>query len=156
MRSALWPTAKVSLWPRSSVTRPKHMMPAVSPLSPKSFGFEATTNGMPAIIIQITEMLQSYMIWVGAVNADITSLSGSTVIEQLAATQGSLAKDWACAMAPSSVSTKAMSDRPLDEAPVPLPIIAVIFHTGRLDASWHDSIPLDLRGDCAFHGTTNR
>jgi hypothetical protein len=75
-----------------------------SPLWPKSFAFEATANGMPAIIIQITELLQSYMIWVGAINADITPSSETNIIEQLAATRGSLATDWACAMPRLAVS----------------------------------------------------
>ena len=84
------------------------MMPTTSAIGTRSFSFEATTNGMPAIIVQVTELLQSYMIWVGVVDADVGASPGTAMIERLAATQGSLAKDWACAMPPSSVSTKTM------------------------------------------------
>lgn len=73
-------------------------------LAPKSFAFEATTTGIPGIIIQITELVRSYMIWVGTTDGDVASTTDSETLERIVADQGSLAKDWACAMPPIAVS----------------------------------------------------
>lgn len=78
-------------------------MPLSALIRPRSFAFEATTNGIPATIIQITELLQSYMIWVGTMDADLANPVDEETVERLAAAQGCLAKDWACAMPPIAV-----------------------------------------------------
>ncbi|KAF8070607.1 hypothetical protein FPV67DRAFT_1561372 [Lyophyllum atratum] len=48
---------------------------------------------LPALALQVTRLVDSYMLWIGT-----TDRSAEDVYE--AATQGSLCKDWACAMPP--------------------------------------------------------
>ena len=56
---------------------------------------------LPALALQITSLVDSYMIWVGATNQPPESV-------QNAARSGSLCRDWACAMpaAPGNVVSK--------------------------------------------------
>ncbi|KAF8303349.1 hypothetical protein DL93DRAFT_2090296 [Clavulina sp. PMI_390] len=75
-------------------------MSALAPIVPKSYAFEASTTGIPAIIIQITELVQSLMIWVGTTESDVMTGMDQASIERIVATKGSLAVDWACAMPP--------------------------------------------------------
>lgn len=75
-----------------------------SPIVPKSFAFEGTSNGIPGVIIQVTELVRSYMIWAGTTDVDVTpDAIDQRTIERLVAAQGSLAKDWSCAMPPTAV-----------------------------------------------------
>ncbi|KAF7792345.1 hypothetical protein EIP86_003381 [Pleurotus ostreatoroseus] len=50
---------------------------------------------LPALALQATHLVNSYMIWIGCTDVPEESV-------QLAPLRGSLAKDWACAMPPSS------------------------------------------------------
>ncbi|TFL01584.1 hypothetical protein BDV98DRAFT_507180, partial [Pterulicium gracile] len=54
---------------------------------------ESTDPSIPHLAIQLTHMLDSYMIWVGT-----TTLPEHDV--KYAPVQGSLCKDWSCAMPP--------------------------------------------------------
>lgn len=54
--------------------------------------------GMPGLAVQITRLVDSYMVWVGS-----TDETAETV--ENAPRSGSLCKDWACAMPPAAGST---------------------------------------------------
>jgi hypothetical protein len=54
-------------------------------------------SSLPALALQVTRLVDSYMLWIGT-----TELPNDQV--ELAPSQGALAKDWACAMPPLSVS----------------------------------------------------
>jgi len=51
----------------------------------------------PAIIIQLTHLVDSYMLWAGTTDSDSNSQED---IETYIKTQGRVARDWACAMPP--------------------------------------------------------
>lgn len=51
---------------------------------------------LPALALQVTRLVDSYMIWVG-------TTEGSPADVEQACSQGSLCKDWACAMPPKTV-----------------------------------------------------
>ena len=53
---------------------------------------------LPPLALQITQLVGSYMIWVG-----ITEEPAEKA--EIAPSQGSLLRDWACAMPPTNVST---------------------------------------------------
>lgn len=67
-------------------------------LVPQTFAFESTSFS-PAIILQVTALIKSYMIWIGTAE----SSEDASAIEGVVAAQGNLAKDWACAMPPFGV-----------------------------------------------------
>jgi proteasome assembly chaperone 4 len=52
---------------------------------------------LPALVLQVTRLVGSYMIWVGA-----TTITGPQEA-QSAISHGKLTRDWACAMPPVSV-----------------------------------------------------
>lgn len=52
---------------------------------------------IPQFALQITRLVDSYMLWVGLTGEDISK----------AAAQGNLCRDWTCAMPPQSVSSPA-------------------------------------------------
>ncbi|KAF8549229.1 hypothetical protein OG21DRAFT_1393525, partial [Imleria badia] len=56
--------------------------------------------GLPALAVQITRLVDSYMVWVG-----VTEETAETV--ENAPRSGSLCKDWACAMPPTPGSALA-------------------------------------------------
>lgn len=51
---------------------------------------------LPALAIQITRLVDSYMLWVGITALDPDNVSKAPAL-------GSLAGDWACAMPPNKV-----------------------------------------------------
>ncbi len=51
---------------------------------------------LPALALQITQLVGSYMIWVGSTEHPADKV-------EIAPLQGSLLRDWACAMPPSNV-----------------------------------------------------
>ncbi|KAI0780108.1 hypothetical protein C8Q74DRAFT_1367886 [Fomes fomentarius] len=53
--------------------------------------------GLPALAVQITRLVGTYMVWVGTTDGEPEEV-------QNAPTQGYLGKDWACAMPPSESS----------------------------------------------------
>lgn len=63
-----------------------------------------TDPSLPALALQITSLVDSYMIWIGATNQPPESV-------QNAARSGSLCRDWACAMPapPGNVVSKRCS-----------------------------------------------
>ncbi|GBE80682.1 hypothetical protein SCP_0304010 [Sparassis crispa] len=46
---------------------------------------------LPALAVQVTEMVDSYMLWIGTTNEPAESVQNAPL-------QGCLARDWACAM----------------------------------------------------------
>ncbi|KAF9520298.1 hypothetical protein BS47DRAFT_1335897 [Hydnum rufescens UP504] len=66
-------------------------------MHPTCYAFESTAVA-PCIILEITELVNSYMIWVGSTESDLSSSDRSTIEQQIAL--GRLANDWACAMPP--------------------------------------------------------
>ena len=79
-------------------------------LQSTSYAFEPTPAA-PCIILQITVLVNSYMIWVGSADSDL-SLADREVIEQQVALNGRLASDWACAMPPLGVSNEQFQSMP--------------------------------------------
>lgn len=75
-----------------------HVTPLSSlPAMKETYRFiESTDPSIPHLAIQLTHMLDSYMIWVGT-----TTLPEHDV--KYAPVQGSLCKDWSCAMPPRFV-----------------------------------------------------
>lgn len=69
-------------------------------LQPTSYAFEPT-SATPCIILQITELVDSYMIWVGSTDSDLSSSDRDAIEQQIAL--GRFASDWACAMPPLGV-----------------------------------------------------
>ncbi len=67
----------------------------------KIFVFEATP-AFPYILLQVTALVESYMIWAGVSEVAITSSESQDVLEQRIS-HGRLASDWACAMSPLKV-----------------------------------------------------
>lgn len=66
--------------------------------------------GLPALAVQITRLVGTYMVWVGTTDGEPEEV-------QNAPTQGYLGKDWACAMPPSesvSYSTRSSCDGVVD------------------------------------------
>lgn len=55
---------------------------------------------LPALALQITSLVGSYMLWIGTTDPD----AGPDAAAQ-APLRGSLARDWACAMPALTVST---------------------------------------------------
>lgn len=74
--------------------------PSVSTATPKvsvhTIYVAPSEPTLPALAVQITQLVGSYMVWVG-----ITDESAETV--QLAPSRGALTRDWVCAMPPTSV-----------------------------------------------------
>lgn len=58
--------------------------------------FPASADGVPAFALQITELVDSYMLWIGVTDCRAEEVEG-------AAERGKLCKDWACAMPPRFV-----------------------------------------------------
>lgn len=54
---------------------------------------------LPALALQVTQLVGSYMVWVGATEE-------SPENAQLATARGALTRDWACAMPPTSVGSR--------------------------------------------------
>jgi len=52
---------------------------------------------LPPLALQVTQMVDSYMLWIGAVEANVEGAGEKAVLK------GSLCKDWACAMPPRAV-----------------------------------------------------
>ena len=61
---------------------------------------------LPALAVQITRLVDSYMVWVG-----VTAETGETVGD--APRSGALCRDWACAMPPAVSADSAVSSRAL-------------------------------------------
>lgn len=51
---------------------------------------------LPALALQITTMVDSYMLWIGTTDTSPEDVPKAPL-------QGNLARDWACAMPPTSV-----------------------------------------------------
>ena len=58
--------------------------------------FPASNDGVPAFALQITKLVDSYMLWIGVV------IGAGDDVEQVVE-KGKLCKDWACAMPPRLV-----------------------------------------------------
>ena len=59
--------------------------------------FPATSDGLPALALQITKLVDSYMLWIG-----VTECLAEEVKQ--APSRGKLCRDWACAMPSRFVS----------------------------------------------------
>ena len=59
--------------------------------------FPPSDDASPALVLQITELVDSYMLWIGPTDDTQENAQG-------APEKGSLCRDWACAMPPLSVS----------------------------------------------------
>lgn len=70
--------------------------PATMPIHVETKHIAPTDPTLPALALQATHLIDSYMVWIG-----FTDVPEENV--QLAPLRGSLVKDWACAMPPSSV-----------------------------------------------------
>lgn len=55
------------------------------------------TPGLPALVLQVTQLVDSYMVWVGISD-------GGPEVKERTAAQGQLCRDWAVAMPPRPVS----------------------------------------------------
>lgn len=62
--------------------------------------FQPQDDASPALVVQVTRLVDSYMLWVGP-----SSARSAEDVEAVNATpqNGSLCRDWACAMPPLSV-----------------------------------------------------
>ncbi|EIN11884.1 hypothetical protein PUNSTDRAFT_37554, partial [Punctularia strigosozonata HHB-11173 SS5] len=69
----------------------------------------------PALALQVTSLVDSYMLWVGTTEAKEEDVKSGSAIEQ-----GVLARDWACAMPP------------LPNSPIP-PLGTALFSTAASD-----------------------
>jgi proteasome assembly chaperone 4 len=58
---------------------------------------DSSDPSLPPLALQITQLVDTYMLWIGAVD---TNVEGA---EEKAVLNGSLCKDWACAMPPRAV-----------------------------------------------------
>ena len=67
----------------------------------KVFVFDATP-AFPCILLQVTVLVGSYMIWAGVSDVSITPEEPQDVLEHRIS-HGRLASDWACAMPPLKV-----------------------------------------------------
>lgn len=56
-------------------------------------------DNLPALVVQVTALVDSYMIWVGA-----TTVSAESSSKAMA--NGALCKDWACAIPSHNVRTE--------------------------------------------------
>jgi proteasome assembly chaperone 4 len=56
----------------------------------------ASDPSLPALALQVTRLVDSYMLWVGTTERSLEDVS-------IAPSEGSLARDWACAMPPNTV-----------------------------------------------------
>jgi len=54
---------------------------------------------LPPLALQVTQMVETYMLWIGAVDTDVGDVGEKAVLN------GSLCKDWACAMPPRTTGT---------------------------------------------------
>jgi len=52
---------------------------------------------LPPLALQVTQMVETYMLWIGTVDTDVGDSGEKAVLN------GSLCKDWACAMPPRIV-----------------------------------------------------
>lgn len=69
---------------------------AAPPISITTRYLESKTPGLPALVLQVTSLVDSYMVWVGI------SSAGPEAKERTVA-QGLLCRDWAVAMPPRPV-----------------------------------------------------
>lgn len=58
--------------------------------------FPPAGDSMPALVLQVTRLVNSYMLWIGATDERPESAS-------MAVLKGNLCRDWACAMPATSV-----------------------------------------------------
>lgn len=58
--------------------------------------FAPSEEGMPALVLQITRLVNSYMFWIGATEERPEDAPKAVL-------HGYLCRDWACAMPPISV-----------------------------------------------------
>lgn len=128
-------------------------MPVQAPLAPRSFAFEATATGIPAIIIQVTELVRSYMIWMGTTDADVADASDLDTIERLVAAQGSLAKDWACVMPPVAVRELFLE---LGECQNLILKCATLYHAVWSCTRRYSTVQINIRGCCASDSAKTR
>lgn len=67
-----------------------------SAISVKTKYLPSSEQSLPALALQVTRLVNSYMLWIGTTDVSPEDISKAPL-------QGSLARDWACAMAPSTV-----------------------------------------------------
>jgi len=58
----------------------------------------ASKPTLPPLVLQITQMVDTYMLWIG-----VAGTNGNVEDGEKAVLHGSLCKDWACAMPPRTV-----------------------------------------------------
>ncbi|KAF8331110.1 uncharacterized protein EI90DRAFT_3058588 [Cantharellus anzutake] len=73
----------------------------------KIFVFEKTPAS-PCILLQVTELVESYIIWVGISDTPVTSSEPQDILEQRIS-QGCLATDWGCGVPPLKDGTFSIS-----------------------------------------------
>ncbi|KAF9529202.1 hypothetical protein CPB83DRAFT_852850 [Crepidotus variabilis] len=56
---------------------------------------------MPSLVIQVTQMVNTYMLWVGVASSHDSEAGENAVVD------GRLCKDWACAMPPRDTTVPA-------------------------------------------------
>ena len=71
----------------------------VPPITITTRYLESKTPGLSALVVQVTQLVDSYMVWVGI------SEAGPEAKERTVA-QGHLCRDWAVAMPPRPVSAR--------------------------------------------------
>lgn len=59
---------------------------------------ESSDPSQPSLVLQITQMVDTYMLWIGAADSNNSIGNGETTV-----LKGNLCKDWACAMPPRAV-----------------------------------------------------
>jgi hypothetical protein len=71
--------------------------PASSPITITTTYLAASKPSLPGLVLQVTQLVDSYMLWIGIA-------TGGPEDKEGAVAQGSLCKDWAVAMPPREVS----------------------------------------------------
>lgn len=73
-------------------------MASESPIKNQVKVLQLSDPSSPPLVLQITQMVDTYMLWIGAVDNSANVGNGENAV-----LNGNLCKDWACAMPPSSV-----------------------------------------------------
>jgi len=58
---------------------------------------DSSDPSLPSLALQVTQLVDTYMLWIGAVDTNVDGAGEKAVLN------GSLCKDWACAMPPRAV-----------------------------------------------------
>ncbi|KAF9010539.1 hypothetical protein BDQ17DRAFT_1387772 [Cyathus striatus] len=77
-------------------------MPSESSISVKTEYVPSSNPSLPALTIQVTKLVDSYMVWVGVAEGGPEGM-------QMSVLRGNLCKDWACAMPAKTAEVPATS-----------------------------------------------